>query len=239
MTLHEYLAISDAQKVSRVSIAALSSSEYNAQRLTLFSLEQLRALAQLWGVARNGSKQGLVGRIIQRKEFRQQLAAHSRESLLTLTRRELVRMAKEARLFYSALNKEEIATQLVAWRKSEALRAAQQLGEARHIRIVQKALRAGLPVPPENRERYGLDSEGRPERQIFRVPRSVAARRAPEAVAAARELSQQDFETWVERNPEAAHKANFITPGAMLDHSLFWLAVRNAYESDPQPALFT
>jgi hypothetical protein len=147
-------------------------------------------------------------------------------------------MAKEAGMFHSALNKREIARQLMAWRKSEGLRAAQQLGEARHFRIVQKALRSGLDVPAENRERYGLDTDGRPERQIFRVPRSVAARRAPEAVAAARELSQDDFNHWALENPKAAHKADLITPGAMLDKSLFWSAVRNAYETKRQFKLF-
>jgi hypothetical protein len=236
--LHEYLATEDAQRVSRFSIAALAPGEYTPSRLSGFPLEQLKALAQLWGVARNGSKQDLVRRIIQRKEFRQRLTAHSQESLLLLRRKELAAMAKEVGLFHSALNKKEIASQLMAWRRSEGLRAAQQLGEARHFRIVQKALRAGLDVPAENRERYGLDTEGRPERQISRVPRSVAARRAPEAVAAARELSQNDFNTWAQQNPKAAHKADLITPGAMLDKSLFWVMVRRAYESEPQGRLF-
>ena len=238
MTLQEYLATSDSQRVSSYSIAALPSSDYTVPRLAFFSKEQLDVLAQLWGVARNGSKQDLIQRIIQRKEFRERLAEHSEESLLALTRKELVEMAKETGMFYSALNKKEIAAQLPAWRKSEALRAAQQLGEARHFRIVQKALYAGLTVPAENCERYGFDSDGRPERQIFQVPRSVAARRAPEAVAAARDLSQSDFANWVQQNPEQARKANFITPGAMLNSSLFWLVVRNAYESEAQGELF-
>jgi hypothetical protein len=238
LSLHEYLATEDAQKVSRSSIAALAPTEYTLSRLSGFPLKQLKALAQLWGVARNVPKQDLIRRIIQRKEFREGLTGHSQESLLLLSRKKLAGMAKEAGLFHSALNKREIASQLVAWRKSEGLRAAQQLGEARHFRIVQKALRAGLDVPAENRERYGLDTDGRPERQIFRVPRSVAARRAPEAVAAARELSQDDFNRWALENPKAAHKADLITPGAMLDKSLFWVIVRTAYESEPQGRLF-
>jgi hypothetical protein len=238
MTLQEYLSTSDSQKVSRFSIAALQASDYTAERLTNFPSEHLKALAQLWGVARNGPKQDLVRRIIRRKEFRERLLTYSPESLCQLPRKELVEMAKEAGLFYSALNKTHLATQLIAWRKSEADRAAHELGEARHFRLVQKALHAGLWVPVENRERYGLDTNGQPERQIFQVPRSVAARRAPEAIAAARELSQQDFQAWVQRNPEAAHKANFITASAMITPSLFWSIVRSAYESDAQGNLF-
>jgi hypothetical protein len=85
LSLHEYLATEDAQRVSRFSIAALSPTEYTLTRLSGFPLEQLKALAQLWGVARNGSKQDVIRRIIQRKEFRERLTAHSQESLLALT----------------------------------------------------------------------------------------------------------------------------------------------------------
>jgi hypothetical protein len=238
LTLHEYLATEDAQRVSRHSIAALAPAEYTLTRLSAFPMEQLKALAQLWGIARNGSKRDLIRRIIQRKEFRERLTAHSLESLLLMNRKQLAGMAKEAGLFYSALSKREIANHLVAWRKSEGVRAAQQLGEARHYLIVRKALRAGLNVTAENRERYGLDTDGSTEPVIFGVPRSVAARRAPEAVTAARELAQDDFNTWALENPNAAHKANLITPGAMLDNSLFWVIVRKAYESEPQGSLF-
>lgn len=76
----------------------------------------------------------------------------------------------------------------------------------------------GLNVPAENREHYGFDEDGRIERHIRGVPRSVAMRRAPEAIAAARELSEMGQEP-SGRIPEGElyRAGNHVRPGALLN----------------------
>ncbi len=240
MTLQEYRATDDAKRIPRSSIAALPPNEYTPERLGKFDNAHLKTLAQLWGIPQNGNKPELVRRILRRKEFREQLSGHTIESLCGLSRKELTELAKEARLFYSALNKGQIAHQLIAWRSAERSRVEGQIAEARHFYIVRKALISGLSVAVENLERYGLDEDGRDERQIFGVPRSIAARRAPQAVAAARELSRAEFLSWVKDHPEQAGAANLIAAGTMYDHgALFWRLVQKAFEVEPQGNLFS
>jgi hypothetical protein len=240
MTLAEYLETGDAQRVSRKSVLALEPREYTVLRLIQLDLAQLRTLAVLWGVAQGGAKSDLARRILRRRDFREQLASQpSSESLCQLSRKQLCAMAKEAGLFYSALKKRDIATSLIQWRDAERKRAARLLGEARHFDIVQRALFRGLSVPSKTREGYGLDSDGRIERQIAGLPRSVVVRAAPEAVEAARKLSQTEFAAWVADHPETAQRVGLMALGSLLDGGKgFWLAVHRAFETESQGCLF-
>lgn len=238
MTLGEYLLTSDAQRIPKHSIAGLHPAEYSAARLSPFHAKDLEALALLWGVARTGRKDDLINRIIRRKEFRERLASHTIESLSCLSRKELAAMAKEAGLFHSALTKEAIRTALLSWRKAERIRAARQLGEVRHFQRVRRALIQGLRVPAENRERYGLDENGRIERHIYGIPVSTAIRRAPEAITAARDLSQGAFAAWVQNHSKESEKANLVVPGLISSPAQFWAAVQKAFAPDLQGTLF-
>ena len=239
MTASEYLLTDDSKRISKASIAALKPEGYTAGRLNQFPIGDLKILAYLWGVAQNGPKPVLIARIVRRKLFREALAAESVESLGGLRRRQLAQMAKEAGFFYSALNKAEIAAQLIAWRRAEGLRASQQLGEARHFQHVQRALFRGLKVPDANRDRYGLDVDGAFEPQIFGVPRSVAKRRAPEAVTAACSLPESEFVDWWKMHDSKVNEIFLINPGVSLcEPSLFWRVVRDAFAPALQPTLF-
>lgn len=238
MPLAEYLLTSDAARIPKNSIVALNPAEYTPDRLNAFSAYELVALATLWGVPRGGTKDQLVERIVARKNLRERLSTQTLESLCLLSRRELRAMAKKAALYYSSLSKRAIATALIAWRAAERLRAAHQIGEARHFHLVRRALIQGLRVPAENRERYGFDESGRIERRIYGVPLSVSIRAAPELIKAARELSQSSFLAWVENHPEESRKVIFIGPGILADRTGFWVAVQKAFAPPPQLTLF-
>lgn len=239
MSLAEYLETADSQVVPKSSILALPPDEYSVSRLSDCPIDDLKILASVWGVAQGGTKSKLAERIVRRRDLRQQLGRHTFASLSVLSRKRLASLAKEAGLFFSALRKAEIARQLLAWRDRERERAARQIAESKHFRIVQKALFRGLAVPTANRERYHLSENGSRERCIYGVPLSVAQRTAPEAFGAARALSQEEFLTWASNHPTEINRVTFVAVGIVYDRAQFWRTVQRAFKPEPQLSLFS
>jgi hypothetical protein len=239
MTLAEYTRTDDAKRVPKHSILALPLEDYLPHALRRYGLDQLRAVAALWGTSTARTKAEVIERIIRRKEFREALARETSVSLKAKTRPALIEMAREARLFYSALNKSQIAVQLLGWRQSERARAERELARARHELIVRRAAQAGKAVPELNLRRYSLTVNGGEDRLILSVSFSEALQRAPQAIAAARSLSPEQFAVWLQDHPTEANKSFPFPPGSLaFGGRRFWNAVRNADEQDDQMSLF-
>jgi hypothetical protein len=239
MSLKEYVATAHSQIVPRWSVLAIPPDGYSVPLLCRFSSEQLRALAFLWGVNQDGSKQALAERIIRRHEFRVMLSQESEESLARKSRPELANIAREAGVFHSWLNRRQISSQLVQWRSAGRNRARMEIAKARHERVVRQAARNGFYVPPENLEKYGLDAHGNQQPTIWGVSLSLASRVAPEAIAAAKSLSQDEFVAWIRANPAGAGRLMFIEVGILGDGgTLFWKLVQKAFTPAPVPPLF-
>ncbi len=239
MSFTEYADTAHSQTVPKWSILAMSADEYTVSSLCRLSGEQLRALAFLWDVRREGSKEIVANRIIKRHQFRRMLSEATEESLASRPRKELASIAQEAGIYHPWLNRREMARQLMDWRRAGRERVRIEIAKARHERVVQKAARSGHYVPPENLERYGFDAHGEYEPVIFGVPQSRASRTAPEAIAAAKELSKEEFMAWIKANPGPAARLVFIEPGILGDGgSLFWKTVQAAAAPVDAPPLF-
>lgn len=239
MRLEEYVATAHSQIVPRWSILAIPPDGYSVPLLCRFSSEQVRALAFLWGVNQDGSKQALAERIIRRHRFRVMLSEESEESLAHKPRKELASIAREAGVFHSWLNRRQISAQLVQWLRAGRDRARMEISKARHERVVRQAARNGFYVPPDNLEKYGVDDHGNQEPTIWGVSLSLASRIAPEAIAAARSLSQDEFIAWIKMNSAAAGRLVFIEVGILGDGgTLFWKLVQKAFMPAPVPPLF-
>ncbi len=239
MSLAEYASTAHSQAVPKWSILAMSPDEYTVSSLCRLSGAQLRALAFLWDVRREGSKEIVANRIIKRHHFRRMLSEATEESLASRPRKELASIAQEAGIYHPWLNRREMARQLTDWRRAGRERVRIEIAKARHERVVQKAARSGHYVPPENLERYGFDAHGEYEPMIFGVPQSRASRTAPEAIAVAKELSKEEFVAWIKANPGPAARLVFIEPGILGDGgSLFWKIVQAAAAPADVPSLF-
>ena len=239
MTLAEYERTSHSQTVPRWSILAVPPEQYSLSTLCRFISDHVRCLAFLWGVNQSGSKEVLAERIIRRHEFRVMLSQENEESLSRKPRAILVTIAQEAGVYHSWLNRKELARQLKEWHRAARGRARTEIARARHELVVTRAAKRGLPVPIENLERYNLDEQGHRGRAICGMPVSRALQRAPEAVAAARELSKQNFLNWVEANPVEASRLSLLEPGVLADGGAwFWKAVQDAFAPAEIPPLF-
>lgn len=238
LSLSEYAATAHSQIVPRWSVFAISPDSYSVGQLCRFSGEQLRALAFLWGVNRDGSKETLAKRIIRRHHFRVMLSKEDENSLARMPRKKLTDIALEAGVFRSWLNRKQIATQLVEWRSTTRERVRIEWAKARHERVVRQAARKGHYVPRENLEKYGIDAQGNDEQVVLGVPLSRASRLAPEAIAAAKRLSLADFLAWVTANP-AAQQIVSIESGILGDGgALFWKSVQRVFAPVDVPPLF-
>lgn len=239
MSLSEYAATAHSQIVPRWSVFAISPDSYSVVQLCRFSGEQLRALAFLWGVKRDGSKEILAKRIIQRHHFRVILSKQDENSLARMPRKKLTNIALEAGVFRSWLNRKQMAAQLVQWRSTTRERVRIEWAKARHERVVRQAARKGHSVPRENLEKYGIDAQGNDEQVVLGVPLSRASRLAPEAIAAAKRLSLADFLAWVIANPAASQQIVVIESGILGDGGvLFWKSVQSAFAPVDVPPLF-
>ncbi len=239
MSFGEYATTAHSQSVPKWSILAVSPSEYSVSRLCRCSREQLRALAFLWGVNRDGSKEVLADRIIKRYQFRLMLSLESEESLSRRPRKELAAIAQQAGVYHPWLNRKEIAKQLVQWRSAGRERVRIEIAKARHEQIVRQAARRGLSVPPDNLEKYGLDAQGHYEPTVLGVPLSHASRVAPEAIAAAKNLSEKEFLSWVSANRAASGKLTLIEAGILGDGgALVWKSVQKVFAPTDVPPLF-
>src|ERR1700746_610802 len=96
MSLEEYTATGHSQSVPRWSILNIPPGTYTQNELTRFGRETVKALALLWGVTREGSKEEIAARIIRRVQFRSMLAQETVTSLALRPRKELVAIATEA-----------------------------------------------------------------------------------------------------------------------------------------------
>lgn len=239
MTLEEYAGTPHSQIVSKWSILGIPPDNYSVAHLCRYSSEHLRALAFLWGVTRDGSKELLAERIIRRHQFRLMLSTESENSLARKARQELASIAREAGVFRPWLNRKEIAAQVVRWRDASRDRVRIEIAKARHERVVRQAAHRGFYVPFENLDKYGLDAQGKYEQTVLGVPLSRASRLAPEAIAAAKSLSREEFIAWITKNPAAAGRIVFIEAGILGDGGpLFWSSVQKAFKPAGVPPLF-
>lgn len=239
MTCREYASTADAAKIPKWSVFALAPTDYTVPGLSRFGRDHLKALAGLWVVSTSGSKSDLVERIIRRKQLREAISGETEPSLLRKTRKDLASMAGEAGLFHSALRKEDIVRQLVAWREAARNKARNEIAKARHENIVRRAARSGLYVPADNLRAYGLKADGQKEPSILGTPVSEAIRIAPGLIAAARALSQPEFAAWIEAHKQEAGRTFFIEPGSVSGGGVrIWHAVRTAFQRGRQGTLF-
>lgn len=239
MSFDLYATTAHAQRVAKWSLLAIPPNDYSVTLLCRYKSEQLRALAYLWGVTQDGSKHVLDQRIIRRHQFRKMLSQESEESLARKTRTALTSISREAGIFHSWLSRKQLAAQLIVWLREERARVRREIANARHERLVRQAARNGFCVPGDNLERYGIDSQGNQERMICGVSSSRAARLAPEAIAAAKTLSQAEFLEWTRANPEATSRLVFIETGILGDDgALLWKLVQRAFTPAPSLPLF-
>jgi hypothetical protein len=114
-----------------------------------------------------------------------------------------------------------------------------EVAKARHERVVRQAAHRGFYVPLENLDKYGLDVQGNYEQTVLGVPLSRASRLAPEAIAAAKSLSREEFMAWIIKNPAAAGRIVFVGAGMLGDgEALFWNSVQKAFTPANVPPLF-
>jgi hypothetical protein len=231
MSFADYTATAHSQFVPKWSILAIPPDSYSVRQLCRFSGEQLRVLAFLWGVNRDGSKQTLAERIIRRHQFRLMLSQENENSLACKPRKELATIAQEAGVFHPWLNRRGIAVQLIRWRSAARDRVRTEIAKARHERVIRQAARRGLYIPAENLDKYGIDAQGNYEQTILGIPLGRASRLAPEAVAAAKSLCKEEFMTWLGANPAASGRLVFLEAGILGDGgALFWSSVQKAIE---------
>jgi hypothetical protein len=239
MSFEEYATTEHSQTVPRWSILAIPPEAYTRTQLCQLGKEALSALAYVWSVKRDGSKEQLADRIIRRVQFRSMLARESEISLATRNRNDLISIAQEAGVYHPWLNRKDLAACLIQWRENTRRCAKIQIAKAQHERIVRTAARKGLYVPPDNLSQYGLDADGHREPTILGVPLSRALRFAPEAVTAARSLTTSAFREWVKANRDLSSKLVFIEAGILGDSGdLFWREVQRAFALPEVPPLF-
>jgi hypothetical protein len=239
MSLEEYAATDHSRLVPRWSLLAISPDRYTRTQLCRLPRSALRALAFVWGVTLEGSKERVADRIIRRVEFRTMLATETDVSLSTRQRKDLAAIAKEAGIYHPWLNRNNLASCVIRWREDARRHARLQIAAVQHERIVRSAARKGLTVPHQNLSRYGLDANGNAEPTILGVPLSSALQSAPEAIEAARKLPRSDFLEWVKMNADLSSRIAFIEPGLLADGgAVFWPGVRTAFQPQPAPPLF-
>lgn len=238
MSLKEYTATAHSQSVPRWSILAIPPDTYThtQNELIRFGREAVKALALLWGVTREGSKEEITARILRRVQFRSMLAEETEISLALRPRKELVAIATEAGIYHPWLNRKGLAGLLIRWREDSRNNARTQIAMANHERLVRRAARKSLRVPEENLRQYGLDASGCYEKTTLGMPLSRALRFAPEAVEAAKTLSASAFREWVLTHQALSGKLVFIQPGILGDHGdLFWREVQRAFAPEIPP----
>ena len=239
MSFEEYAATEHSEAVPRWSILAVLPESYTRNQLCQLGREVLLALAFLWGVKREGSKEQLADRILARVRFRLMLGQETQGSLASRRRKDLVMIAKEAGIYHSWLSREHLASALIRWREEARRHAKLEIATLQHERLVTTAAQKGLPVPADNLTRYGLDASGQKEPTVLGVPLSRAMRTAPEALTAAKTLPLSDFRDWVQANGDLASKLVFIEPGILGDGGdVLWIAVRKAFTPPELPPLF-
>ncbi len=239
MTPLEYEVTAHSQTVPRWSILAVPPEEYSVSALCRFTADHLRALAYVWGVNQTGSKEAVAKQIIGRSILRNRLSKETVESLSRMSRRELKLIAQDAGIYHSWLNRQHQARSLIEWHRAARIHARRTLAKARHELLVRKAARAGLCVPRENLEFYGVDIHGDREPFILGVPLSRAMRVAPDAMASAKELSKESFLAWISATPSEASSLALIEAGILADGGArFWHSVQQAFTASDVPPLF-
>lgn len=240
MSIEEYAPTDHSQTVPRWSILNIPPETYTRAELCEFGKENLLALAFLWGVKHDGSKEELADRVIRRVQFRIMLARETVASLAMRSRKDLSGIAQEAGVYHPWLNRKDLAACLMQWLHDTRRHARMRLAEANHERIVRRAARKGLSVPADNLSRYGLDAKGDGEPTLVGVPLSRALRLAPEIIDAARRLSLPAFRKWVKDNPNLSDKVMFLVAGILADGGdCFWRGVQRAFKPPDLPPLFT
>lgn len=147
MTRREYHAHPKAQMAPKGSILAINPETVTGEQLLKYPLKDLRVLAQVYGVSKTGSKEGLVGRIQERIGLRYELRDATVESLEALKSDQLNRLLRQAGLSASIGNKHAKAVSLINRREYWRQMARQLIADARHESAVRRAVAAGEPVP--------------------------------------------------------------------------------------------
>lgn len=239
MTPAEYELTAHSQAVPKWSILAIQPGQYSASTICRYGADHVRALARVWGVNLSGSKIVVAEGIVRRRDVRAALSSETENSLTRKSRPALTVIAQDAGVYHPWLNRRELAALLIQWRRGERSRARREIARARHELLIIKAARAGLAVPLNNLEHYGLDEHGHRQPAICGVPLSRAVQVAPNAIASARDLSKGEFLDWIRSHPSAAASLTRIGTGILADGGVgFWRAVQVASAPAEIPPLF-
>ncbi|HET6843524.1 MAG TPA: hypothetical protein VFK06_17865 [Candidatus Angelobacter sp.] len=239
MTPAEYELTAHSQAVPKWSILAIQPEQYSVSTICRYGADHVRALARVWGVNLSGSKIVVAEGIVRRRDVRAALSWETENTLSRKSRPVLTVIAQDAGVYRPWLNRRDLAALLIQWRCEERSRARREIARARHELLIMRAARAGLTVPRNNLERYGLDEHGNRQPAICGVPLSRALQVAPNAIASARDLSKDAFLRWIRSHPSAAATLTLIGTGILADGGVgFWRTVQEAFAPAEIPPLF-